>query len=262
MNKVKYSCLNCKEEFTTNNLDKHHDRCIVKGGRYTLFNKLPEPESLNCPHCDKVCKNTNSLRQHSVRCGKNPDRIHITNNLASYVSKLKSGEIEKLNVNQWSNPNFKLSPETAKKSIEAKTKNGTLNHSEEHKKKMSSIMKQAVEEHPESYTSSNRGRTKQIEKYGLKFQGNWELLYYEWCIANSINVVRCPERFLYEWNGERSYNPDFYLPDSNTYVEVKGYETDRDRAKWKYFPHQLTVIRKKEIEEIKRFFKASSIVNK
>jgi hypothetical protein len=36
------------------------------------------------------------------------------------------------------------------------------------------------------------------------------------------------------------------------YIEVKGYETDRDRAKWKYFPKKLRVIRSKDIKEIRK----------
>ena len=217
----------------------------------------------HCKFCNKECKNNNSLRNHERLCKSNPNK-QISN-----FEKLSPSERMMMRSNANITPSNQfmkakslglpppvVSKDTISKGIETKRKNGTLNYSEEQKKNHSSSMKRAVEEHPESYTSSNRGRTKQIEKYGLKFQGNWELLYYEWCIANSINVVRCSERFPYEWNGERSYNPDFYLPDSNTYIEVKGYETDRDRAKWKYFPHQLVIIRKKEIEEMKKFFKA------
>jgi hypothetical protein len=42
------------------------------------------------------------------------------------------------------------------------------------------------------------------------------------------------------------------LPTLNVYVEVKGFETERDRAKWTHFPEELIVLRKKEIEEIKK----------
>ena len=147
----------------------------------------------------------------------------------------------------------KLSPESIAKSIETKIKNNTLNWTDEQRKNQSYSMKQAVEKYPESYTSSNRGRTKQIEKYGIKFQGSWELTYYEWCLFNDIKIERCTQRFTYEWEGTRTYNPDFYLPDTQTYVEVKGYETDKDRAKWQNFPHKLVIIRKKEIKEMIKF---------
>ena len=250
--KTQYSCVNCKEKFTTNNLNKHYIRCIIKGGK-GKFTKLPHPETLNCPYCDKQCKNTNSFRQHTIRCRENPHKIKFPNNLREYVTKVKSGEIVKLNKNQWSDPNFKVSPDTSLKSLATKRKNGTLNWTDEQRLNQSVSMKRAVKQNPDSYTSSNRGRTRQIEKYGIKFQGTWELAYYECCLATSLKVERCTERFEYEWNGIRTYNPDFYLPESDTYIEVKGYETDRDRAKWRDFTGRLLVIRKMDIMSMKQF---------
>ena len=118
--------------------------------------------------------------------------------------------------------------------------------------KHSTAMKKAVEKYPDSYTSSNRGRTKQIIFNGIKFQGTWELEFYKWCVSENLKIERCTEYFEYEWNGVRKYFPDFYLADKNLYVEVKGYETDRDRAKWSQFPKKLSVIKKKEILEIRQ----------
>jgi hypothetical protein len=36
------------------------------------------------------------------------------------------------------------------------------------------------------------------------------------------------------------------------YVEVKGYETDRDRAKWRDFPKNLRIIKEAEIKQIRQ----------
>ncbi len=118
-----------------------------------------------------------------------------------------------------------------------------------YREKLSLSMKLAVKKYPQSYTSSNRGRTKQIDRYGLIFQGNWELLFYEWCIENFIKIEKAIIGFQYEWNGDRTYFPDFYLPEFNVYVEIKGYKTERDEAKWTY---KLLIIRKEEINKIKR----------
>jgi len=113
-------------------------------------------------------------------------------------------------------------------------------------------MKRAVEKYPGSYGASNRGRTKRIDKHGISFQGKWELEFYEWCLSNSIKIIRPEEGFPYVWEGSRTYFPDFYLPDHDLFVEVKGYETERDRAKWKAFPRKLTVVRRQQIEQIRR----------
>ena len=67
-----------------------------------------------------------------------------------------------------------------------------------------------------------------------------------------MNCVRYAGKgFKYEWNGIRTYFPDFYLPDKNIYVEVKGYKTERDAAKWDQFPEQLLKILKDDIIEIR-----------
>ena len=119
------------------------------------------------------------------------------------------------------------------------------------RKNHSIAMKKAVLENPNSYTSSNRGRTKQIEKHGIKFQGKWELEFYEWCLGNSILITRCDEWFSYEFDGIRKYNPDFYLPNLDLYVEVKGYQTSKDDAKWNQFPKKLCIIKLDEIKKIR-----------
>ena len=46
------------------------------------------------------------------------------------------------------------------------------------------------------------------------------------------------------------YIPDFYLPDTDEYIEVKGYETRRDAAKWAAFPHRLTVVKEADIRKL------------
>ncbi|NDG30463.1 hypothetical protein EB118_10385 [bacterium] len=160
--------------------------------------------------------------------------------------------------NQWTKAKetgipYILKDETRKKfSDNTKKKNNERWSKEENKKKQSESMKKAVEKYPESYTSSNRGRTKQIIFDGVKFQGRWELEFYQYCKNNNIIIERSNEYFEYEWNGTRKYFPDFYLPETETYVEVKGYETDRDRAKWNQFPKKLLVIKKKEISDIRK----------
>ena len=116
-------------------------------------------------------------------------------------------------------------------------------------------MKKAVEKNPEAYTSSNRGRTKQIIYNNIKFHGSWELKFYQWCESNNVNCIRNSTGFKYNWFGERTYFPDFYLPDYDTYVEVKGYKTERDDAKWSQFPNKLlTVVKKDMINIIKNSY--------
>ena len=140
-------------------------------------------------------------------------------------NKIRDSTI-RLNVERWGNPQNRI--------------------------KHSEAMKRAVANNPEAYTSSNRGRTKQIIYKGIKFQGSWELTFFKWCEDKNITCERNIEGFAYKWNGTRTYFPDFYLPSYDSYVEVKGYKTEQDDAKWKQFPKKLLIVVKKDIDNIKK----------
>ncbi len=196
---------------------------------------------LLCVHCKKEVKNQNSQRQHEIRCKSNPNAIIVKSSYGML------GKIGKRGINHHGY-GITRSKETKAKISEASKKQIW---SEERRRKHSESMKLAVTSYPNSYTSSNRGRTKQIEKHGIKFQGKWELEFYEWCLGNSILITRCDEWFSYEFDGIRKYNPDFYLPNLDLYVEVKGYQTSKDDAKWNQFPKKLCIIKLDEIKKIR-----------
>jgi hypothetical protein len=124
--------------------------------------------------------------------------------------------------------------------------------SEEKRKQISEMMKKRIAENPEAFMGGRRGRVKQVIMDGIKLQGKWEVEFYKWAKINGLNPQRCTRGFPYEWNGSRTYFPDFYLPNLDLYIEVKGYERERDLAKWSQFPEKLIVLKKQEIEEIKK----------
>ena len=64
-------------------------------------------------------------------------------------------------------------------------------------------------------------------------------------------------RFEYKdmQNNIRTYMPDFYLPDFNLFLEVKGFETDKDRCKWSQFPHTLLILKQSEIEDLDKWYR-------
>jgi len=168
---------------------------------------------------------------------------------AFFINNIINKAWEREMPNQWTKAKelgitLTVSDETKKKLSLASSKQ---RHTEETKKKISEGIKKAIERNPDAYTSSNRGRTKQIVYKGIKFQGKWELEFYQFCENNGIKIIRSNEWFEYEWNGTRKYFPDFYLPDYDLYVEVKGYETERDHAKWSSFNKKLKIIKQSEI---------------
>lgn len=194
---------------------------------------------LLCIYCTKDLKNLNSKKQHEIRCKNNPNAIKVK---PSYGMSGKKGTNQYVKGSIMSDETKAKIGERSKKQI----------WSEERRIAHSKIMKLAVTMNPESYTSSNRGRTKQIIYNNIKFQGRWELEFYKYCENNDIKIERSNEWFEYEWNGVRKYFPDFYLPDFDLYIEVKGYETERDQAKWSQFPKKLKIIKKEEIYDIRK----------
>lgn len=154
--------------------------------------------------------------------------------------------------NQWTKAKESGVPYVVKQETSEKLANANKTRvwTEEMRKKHSDSMKRAVSQNPDSYSTGNRGRVKRIEYDGFLFQGKWELYFYQWCKRNNVNVSKSNEWFEYEWNGTRKYFPDFILPDHDTYVEVKGYKTERDEAKWSQFTKKLLVVDKKDIPKL------------
>lgn len=80
---------------------------------------------------------------------------------------------------------------------------------------------------------------------------SYELAYVLWLDEQEKPWKRNLIKFPYHWEGEiRYYIPDFYLIDEDVYVEIKGYETDKDKAKWAEFPFKLKVLKRKNLREM------------
>ena len=193
---------------------------------------------MKCKFCDKESKSKNANTQHELRCKSNPNRI---------IVKPSYGMLGKKGANQYTY-GAEMSNETKEKIRAAsEAQIWTIERRNNHR----AAMQQAVIKHPEAYNSSNRGRTKQVIVDGIKLQGQWEVDFYLWAKESGLDPQRPTTAFKYIWNGERWYHPDFYIPSKNLYVEVKGYETDRDRAKWDQFPYKLIIIKEREIKQIR-----------
>jgi hypothetical protein len=82
------------------------------------------------------------------------------------------------------------------------------------------------------------------------FDGSWEVFLAKWFDEHSIDWVRNQEKFPYVLDKQRSYVPDFYLPDIDCYVEVKGWKTPKDEAKWSQFPRRLVVLSGSDLQAL------------
>ena len=200
---------------------------------------------MNCKFCGKECKNDNSLRNHQRLCKLNPNRQAPP----PKTEKWKEAMRKKTKKNQWSDPNYKMKDYTREKQSLANT---GKTWSDERKNRHSEIMKEAVKKHPDSYTKNNVcGRVKIINYNGVNLKGSWELKVAEWLDKNKVKWENEANPQPYYWNdGWHLYFPDFYIRELDTYIEVKGYKTKRDEAKWSQFKGTLLIIDKTNIFEL------------
>jgi len=196
---------------------------------------------LLCQYCGKECKNGNSLRNHERLCKENPNKQE------SSFKKFKNENPEPWNKGK-----------TGVQTAWNKGKEGTFTgktHSDETKRKMSDNIKQRYADGWEC----TAGRCKKYSYSSpiagdIKVDGSWELTFCKYADAVKLKWRRNTKRFPYtKPDGKSStYLPDFFVENWNSYVEVKGYETDLDAAKWSQFPEDLSlkVLRRKEIKEL------------
>ena len=128
----------------------------------------------------------------------------------------------------------------------------------ERRAEQSARMKQKVLENPDSYSKSNvSGRVKMydvVDSNGpTKVKGSWELKVANWLNDNNVRWTNAIEPYKYQYNNNwHLYFPDFLLLDSNILIEVKGYQTDRDLAKWKSVDKKLIVLKKKDMLSLEK----------
>jgi len=121
------------------------------------------------------------------------------------------------------------------------------------KNKISEAIKDKVKLGTWHYSFSKTRTFTYISKFAgvVKLHGSWELKFAKYLDDNDIKWRRPAERFYYEYDklkgGCGYYTPDFYLIDQDLWIEIKGYEHERDRAKWKFFPYKLKILKGKNL---------------
>lgn len=87
------------------------------------------------------------------------------------------------------------------------------------------------------------------------YQGYWcdstyELVYVIYNLDHGIAFSRNTERLEYVCGSRKAtWMPDFILPDG-VYVEIKGYEDARARAKFDQFSRSLRVLKREDMNEM------------
>ncbi|WJV31938.1 hypothetical protein QTG56_25320 (plasmid) [Rossellomorea sp. AcN35-11] len=96
------------------------------------------------------------------------------------------------------------------------------------------------------------GRGKSGWYKGFWCDSSYELAFVIYNLEHSIKFERNFDSFEYEFNGKKlNYTPDFKI--NEQYIEIKGYETAKDKEKHKQFPHLLIVLKKGDMQHIFKY---------
>lgn len=207
---------------------------------------------LLCKFCRIEKKNDNSLRNHERLCKSNPDKqltFFQTNQDKVRDSKKSTGTNKFDKARKQGLPIPEVSSDTKKKLSDiAKLRTDEWHKANGIKKSITINLKVKA-----GTWHTSLAKHMHIDYNGIDLHGSWELKYAQYLDANNIKWIRNKDSFTYFYNEkERRYTPDFYLIDSDEYVEVKGYKTEKDEAKWSQFPkhRKLTILMFEQLKDL------------
>lgn len=120
--------------------------------------------------------------------------------------------------------------------------------SEEHKASIAKSVYKKIE-NDSWHLSFSKSRTHEYK--GVKFHGLWEVKFAMNLDDKNVEWRRPTEKFQYTFEGKiRNYTPDFWIPEMNSYIEIKGYTTPKDEAKWSQFPLKLIVLKGEDLVQL------------
>ena len=255
MRKVtKLVCPLCKQEISKSNFTKHqrrhenHPETFLDKEVYHL-----DHEGLNCKYCGKLCKNKNSLVQHEIRCGKNPSARKTYREIKGFNNKGRAA---------WNKGLTKETDERVAKGSITYQQNKALgkhkdttgeNNVSKRPDVVNKISLTCLDKSKNGTWHKSLAKNMHYNYNGIDLDGKWELYYAIYLDSNNINWERCNKRFKYIFEDSiHYYTPDFYIIDTDEYIEIKGYETAKDRVKWNQFPKELKLIilKEKDLKEL------------
>jgi len=108
-----------------------------------------------------------------------------------------------------------------------------IHNSEEYRQKLKNSVKGKCGGYRENSGRGKKGWYNSPIAGNVFLQSSWELLYAKYLDEQNILWKRNTTRFYYsDGNKQRYYIPDFYLPNENIYIEIKGFKTTLDDFKW------------------------------
>lgn len=248
--KQKICCIKCQKEIAVVLFERHLVACSRPSKGPKVRKQLSEEERKR-RRLEYVWKHRGLPQYMQTELTeeerKNPTTAILIRKLKNPVQIKRSSEKRKKTTNT---PEYKrMKSQKAKESYK---------NNPELRKIMSDNLKSRIEEWKKDpdflkkYCPTAGGRTKIYEHNGMFLHGTWEVTVAEKLDELNIEWTNKIVGFSYEFQEKtHRYYPDFYLPKLDMYIEVKGYEVERDAAKWAVVPN-LTVLRKDEIMALRK----------
>lgn len=189
---------------------------------------------MKCKFCNKECKNDNSLRNHERLCKLNPNRQYTYFSTDYNKTRIPTNQFIKAE-------NLGLNKPLVSNETKEKLSNNKIG------KKLSNNIKTKIKNSIKNNINNNNwhlsfSKSRIVEYKGINFLGSWEANFAKYLDDHNIKWERPNKYFDYVFENENhKYLPDFYLPDYNIYIEIKGYPTNKDFAKWEQFNENLDI---------------------
>lgn len=235
------SCICCRKQLAIRQFGNHLRANSCKEYSEIVIEKKPDEKRVKALKTCMFCGCTYKETAHSFFCKSNPAKNERSKS-NQHIKALETG-IPVIYTEEFRNS-------TSERFKGRK-------HTVEARNKMSISARLNVTKNPELYTGRyNRGYVRpKLCSNGFTVLGGWEEKFVEFCILNKIDVTQPNTGFSYIHNNhELTYHPDFYLPDIDIWIEIKGYKTEKDVSKWASLRgvhnKRLLVIDKKHIHEL------------
>ena len=93
-----------------------------------------------------------------------------------------------------------------------------------------------------------------VKESDVVLDSTWEALFWGLCGFNKIEVERFDRQNAIEWKSNQWYAPDFWLPEYDLAVEIKGMVDDDDHEKWAATNEvmSLVILGRPELERLQK----------
>lgn len=206
---------------------------------------------VQCSSCSRMISLTNHKRHEAVCDGPKVKKVRGVDYdpNAGYKSGARVGKNQYTKSQELGIERPVLSDETREKhSSNIRARN--LNESEITRNKRKETIRKKIDA-GEWHVSLARKMHRTYK--GIDLHGSWELAYAKYLDEHNVPWERCKQVFIYQFEGkELRYTPDFFLPETSQYVEIKGYKVPKDEAKWGQFPKdlKLKVLMKQDLKDL------------